>query len=124
VLINAPEVAVDFMLEEGRHLRYREMNQALEEVVRELPNVTILDVRQFIRSRDDLVGSIARYRRRVYLHMAEAVRDLVDGEVKVRQISKSSLRSSARSMSRSAKTALPPKILHALGELKQSLRGS
>lgn len=124
VLINAPEVAVDFMLEEGRHLRYREMNQALEEVVRELPDVTILDVRQFIRSRDDLAGSVSRYRRRVYLHMAEAVRELVDGDVKVRQISKSSLRSSAKSMSRSAKAALPPKVLHALGELKQSLRGS
>lgn len=124
VLVNGPEVPVDIPSEENRHLRHREMNVALEEVVRELPNTTILDVRKFITSRDDLTDSPRHYRRRVYLRMAETLRELVEADIQVKRVSSATVRSTVKNMSTSAKEMLPPRVLRTLGELKKSLRRS
>ena len=83
VLINGAEVEVDVPREHGRHLRHREMNAALEAVVDELPNTSILDVRPFISTRDDVVDNIRHYTRPAFLHMANGLRDLLGDELSV-----------------------------------------
>jgi hypothetical protein len=83
VLINGAEVEVDVPREHGRDLRHREMNAALEAVVAELPNTSILDVRPFIRTRDDVVDNIRHYTRPAFLHMANGLRDLLGDELSV-----------------------------------------
>jgi FkbH-like protein len=124
ILVNGPEVPVDIPTEESRHLRHREMNQALDEVVTELSNTAILDVRKFITSQDDLTNALMHYRRRVYLRMAEALRELVDADIQVKRLSKATVRSTVKRFSTSAKRRLPPKVLRTLGDLKESLRRS
>jgi hypothetical protein len=83
VLINGAEVEVDVQREHDRHLRHREMNAALEAVVGELPNTSILDVRSFISTRDDVVDNIRHYTRPAFLHMANDLRDLLGDELSV-----------------------------------------
>jgi FkbH-like protein len=83
VLINGAEVDVDVPREPARYLRHREMNAALEAVVAELPNTSILDVRPFIAERDDVVDNIRHYTRPAYLHMANGLRDLLGDELSV-----------------------------------------
>ncbi len=74
ILINGAEVPFANPEEPDRHLRHRTMNAALDEVVGELSNVTVCDVRSFIRSEDDLTDNIRHYRRHAYLRMAEEIR--------------------------------------------------
>ncbi len=74
ILINGAEVPFANPEEPDRHLRHRTMNAALDEVVGELSNVAVCDVRTFIRSDDDLTDSIRHYRRHAYLRMAEEIR--------------------------------------------------
>ena len=121
VILNASEVPVDDPTEVGRDLRFREMNRALEEVVAELPNAVILDVRKFISSREDMTDNILHYRRRIYLQIADALREMVEGNVEVKKISRRSLRLALREKSMDFKRRLPPRVLHALGEIKRSL---
>ncbi len=83
VLINGAEVEVDEPRELGRHLRHQEMNAALDAVVGELPNTSILDVRPFINTRDDVVDNIRHYTRPGFLHMANGLRDLLGDELRV-----------------------------------------
>jgi hypothetical protein len=97
------------------------MNRALEEVVAELPNAVILDVRKFISSREDMTNNILHYRRRIYLQIADALREMVEGNVEVKKMSRRSLRLALREKSMDFKRRLPPRVLHALGEIKRSL---
>jgi FkbH-like protein len=83
VLINGAEVEVDVPREHDRHRRHREMNAALEAVVAELPNTSILDVRPFISTRDDVVDNIRHYTRPAFLHIANGLRDLLGDELRV-----------------------------------------
>jgi hypothetical protein len=79
ILLNAPEVDVENEHEQDRHLHHRHLNEALDEVVEELPNVAICDLRQIVTSQDDVTVNIRHYTRRVYLQMAEALQQLVEG---------------------------------------------
>jgi FkbH-like protein len=79
ILLNAPEVEVENELEQDRHLHHRRLNEALDEVVAELPNVSICDLRQIVTSQNDVTINIRHYTRRVYLQMAEALQQLVEG---------------------------------------------
>src|SRR5262249_5558576 len=72
VLINGAEVELDNGREVGRHLRHREMNRALADVVEQLPNAAICDVREFVTSRQDVIKDIRHYSRPTYLRMAES----------------------------------------------------
>lgn len=123
IILNGSEVAVDDPNEVGRNIRFGELNRALEEVVAELPNAEILDVRRFISSRDDMTDNILHYRRRVYLQIAIALRELVEGNVEVKRMSRSSIRLAFREKSADFKRRLPPRVLHFLGEVKKTLRG-
>jgi FkbH-like protein len=124
VLVNAPEIPVDFPNERSRYQRHQEMNVALEEVVRELPNAAILDVRKFVKTRDDLTDLQLHYQRRVYRQIAEALRELVDADIEVKRISKGSVRSVMSRLSTSAKGKLPPVAHRTLRKIKKSLRRS
>lgn len=83
VLVNGAEVAIDNPAEPDRHLHHAEMNRALEEVVAELPNATICDVREFVLAREDLTVDIRHYSRQTYLHMARSLTDAVAGDLRV-----------------------------------------
>jgi FkbH-like protein len=117
IILNASEVPVDGSVDVGLDLRFRDMNRVLEEVVAELPNTTILDVREFITSREDMTDYILHYRRRVYLQIANLLRGMVEGNVEVKRVSLRSLRLAFIDFKR----RLPPSVLHALGEIRKSL---
>jgi FkbH-like protein len=74
VLLNGAEVPVDYPGEPQRHLRHEAMNAALSQVVDDLPNTTVCDVRPFVVSGDDLSRDIRHYRRHVYVRIAEEIR--------------------------------------------------
>ena len=60
--------------EPDRHLHHRVMNAALDDVVADLPNARVCDVRTFITAEDDFTDHLRHYRRRNYLTMAEEIR--------------------------------------------------
>jgi FkbH-like protein len=122
VLVNGSEVPVAILHEEETHLRHREMNQALDEVVGELPNASILDVREFITSRSDFTDGPRHYRRRVYLQMAEAIRDLVADDLEVKRFSLEYVKTAVKRMPNTLKLKLPPGVHRKVAELKRSLR--
>ncbi len=75
ILINGAELAVENPGEPGRHLRHREMNEALDEVVTELPNAVVCDIRTIVTGEDDLSKTdIRHYQRHIYKRMAEEIR--------------------------------------------------
>jgi FkbH-like protein len=74
ILLNGAEVPIENPKEPGRYLHHRVMNQALDEVVADLPNASVCDLRTFVVSEDDLMSDIRHYRRHVYLRMAEEIR--------------------------------------------------
>ena len=74
ILLNGAEVPVEQPKEPDRYLHHRVMNAALDQVVAELPNASVCDVRAFVTSQDDLLSDIRHYRRHVYLRMAEEIR--------------------------------------------------
>jgi hypothetical protein len=61
------------------------MNQALDEVVGELPSATVCDVRAIVRTPDDLLTDIRHYRRHVYLQIAEQIRAVAAPELRVQR---------------------------------------
>ncbi len=83
VLLNGAEVEVSHPREAARHLHHAEMNTALESVVAELPNTTLVDVRRIIRVREDVADNIRHYPRRVHMQMADAIRDAVGSQLAV-----------------------------------------
>ena len=74
VVLNGAEVPVDYPGEPQRHLRHQAMNAALSQVVDDLPNTTVCDVRTFVVNVDDLSRDIRHYRRHVYVRIAEEIR--------------------------------------------------
>jgi FkbH-like protein len=74
VVLNGAEVPVDYPGEPQRHLRHQAMNAVLSQVVDDLPNTTVCDVRAFVVSEDDLSRDIRHYRRHVYVRVAEEIR--------------------------------------------------
>jgi FkbH-like protein len=85
VLINGAEVPGVNDNEIDRHLHHRRMNRALEDVVEEIPNATICDVRPFVVSRDDLTDNLRHYTRQTYLRMAEELIRLVGGKLEIEE---------------------------------------
>jgi FkbH-like protein len=75
ILVNGAEFPLDNPKEPGRHLHHARMNAALDEVVADLPNARVCDVRTFIASPDDFTDHLRHYRRRCYLAMAEEIRE-------------------------------------------------
>lgn len=76
VLINGAEVDLgDLKVATARlHLHHRRYNQALDELAAELSNVRICDVREFIRTPDDVTFNTRHYSRKAYLALAESLR--------------------------------------------------
>jgi FkbH-like protein len=85
VLINGAEVPGASGREPDRHLHHREMNEALEAVVAELPSTAICDVREFVDSPDALVDNIRHYNRQSYLRMAESLKALAGEDLRIEQ---------------------------------------
>ena len=83
ILLNGAEVPLQHRLgwEVDRHLHHRRMNQALEEIVAELPNAVICDVRPFVTSHQDLMDNLRHYKREPYVRIAEHLTQLVGSDV-------------------------------------------
>ena len=84
ILVNGAEFPLDNPKEPDRHLHHRVMNAALDEVVADLPNARVCDVRTFITTADDFTDHIRHYRRRCYLPMAEEIRNTGAATLEVR----------------------------------------
>jgi FkbH-like protein len=65
------------------HLHHERYNQALDELAAELPNVRICDVREFIRTPDDVTFNTRHYSRRAYLALAESLAVQTQSSVRV-----------------------------------------
>jgi FkbH-like protein len=85
VLINGSEVAGASEAEPDRHLHHRRMNGALDEVVDEIPNAVVCDVRPFVVSTDDLTDNLRHYTRQTYLRMAEQLKEIVGDDLGIEQ---------------------------------------
>jgi FkbH-like protein len=85
VLINGAEVAGVSDSEIDRHLHHQRMNRALEDVVAEIPNAVICDVRPFVVDRDDLTDNLRHYTRQTYLRMAESLKAIVGDDLEIEQ---------------------------------------
>ncbi len=83
ILLNGTEVPVDNPNEAARHLHHRKMNAALDEVVADLPNASVCDMRTLVNSQDDLMSDIRHYRRHVYLRIADEIRFIADSDLTV-----------------------------------------
>jgi FkbH-like protein len=77
ILLNGAEVPDVSPLEVDRHLRHRRMNAALDEVMVDLPETEICDVRTIVVAREDVTDNIRHYKRGTYLRIAERLRDMV-----------------------------------------------
>jgi FkbH-like protein len=84
VVINGAELALENEMEPNRHLHHRLMNAALDDVVAELPNASVCDVRGLVVEVGDLIEpndrirtNIRHYSRRVYLQIAESLKELI-----------------------------------------------
>lgn len=84
ILVNGAEVPLDDPKEPDRYLHHRTMNAALDEVVADLPNARVCDVRTFITDPDDCTDHLRHYRRRCYLTMAEEIRTAGAATLEVR----------------------------------------
>jgi hypothetical protein len=84
ILVNGAEFPLDNLKEPDRHLHHRVMNAALDEVVADLANARVCDVRTFITAEDDFTDHIRHYRRRCYLTMAEEIRNAGAATLEVR----------------------------------------
>jgi hypothetical protein len=74
-LLERAELPIDSAAEPLRHLRHQQMNEALDQVVAELPNTTVYDVRNFVLSEEDLSrNDLRHYRRHVYKRIAEEIK--------------------------------------------------
>ena len=85
MLINGAEVDLgDLKAARTRlHLHQRRYNQALDELAAELTNVRICDVREFIRTPDDVTFDTRHYTRKTYLALAESLRDQTQSSLRV-----------------------------------------
>jgi FkbH-like protein len=85
LLINGAEVDLgDAAADQTRlDLHQRSYNEALDELVRELPNVRICDVREFILTAEDVTFNTRHYSRKSYLHLAESLARQTESSVRV-----------------------------------------
>jgi FkbH-like protein len=83
VLLNAPEVPIANELEPDRHLHHAALNRALDEVVAEIPNAVICDLRTIVTSPADVTLNIRHYNRRAYTKIARALPELMERDVAV-----------------------------------------
>ena len=65
------------------HLHHRRYNQALDELAAEISNMRICDVRDFIRTPDDVTFNTRHYSRKAYLALAESLAEQTQFSVRV-----------------------------------------
>lgn len=74
IFINGCEIDVSDWIGEDRVNRNIEMNQIIDEVIREYPHVGLVDMRQIITTREQLAGRDNRhYNRQVYYEIAKEI---------------------------------------------------
>lgn len=78
VFVNAGEVAYRPSKERAAVSRHREMNEALSEFVSSRERCSILDVKPYIKSAEDLTNSIRHYQPHVYARISEELKTLVE----------------------------------------------
>jgi FkbH-like protein len=85
IILNGAEVPFEHRRgwEPDRHLHHKRMNEVLEEVVAELPNAAICDVRPFVTVREDLKDNLRHYTRQAYMRIAEHLAELVGSDLAV-----------------------------------------
>ncbi|GGH58123.1 hypothetical protein GCM10008014_30430 [Paenibacillus silvae] len=83
IIINGSEVDYPNPLEKDRHNRYKSMNKALQETIKNLPNTFLLDVNKYISSKEDHSNHINHYKRFVYKQMADEILSIIEKELSV-----------------------------------------
>ena len=85
LLINGAETEVGAVgeVEARLGLHHHRYNQALDEVAADLPNVRVCDVREIIRTPDDITFNTRHYSRRAYLTLAEWLAEQTQSSLRV-----------------------------------------
>lgn len=83
IIINGCEVALDNDAEKNYHLRHIEMNKVVDDFVKENSNTYLLDIRKYVKSKEQLTNNIRHYQRNVYYHMAKELIELIGNEEKI-----------------------------------------
>jgi hypothetical protein len=83
VILNGAEVPFEHRRrwEPDCHLHHKRVNEVLEEVVAELPNAAICDVRPFVTVRGGLKDNLRQYTRQAYMRIAEHLAELVGSDL-------------------------------------------
>jgi FkbH-like protein len=85
LLINGAEAHRDDLDADAArlHLHHQRYNQALDELAAEIPNVRICDVRDFIRTPDDVTFNTRHYSRKAYRDLAKSLAEQTQFSVRV-----------------------------------------
>ncbi|MEI6125089.1 MAG: hypothetical protein WCQ99_00910 [Pseudomonadota bacterium] len=76
IILNGPEAAYPLSPQEQRGLRHKSMNQALHDIVKDLPHVIICDVRALVRSSAGHVHNLRHYTRQGYYLIAREINEI------------------------------------------------
>lgn len=126
LLINGAEVDLgDSAADKSRlDLHHRRYNEALDELVAELPNVRVCDVREFICTPADVTFNTRHYSRKAYLHLAESLASQTQSGVRV--VERSNLAMATHKALRLFRTPDVPargvRVLRTLGENARASR--
>ena len=79
IFTNAVELNVVLNGETDRHLRHIEINKALKSFCdRHSDNVMLIDVNEFVHSKDDLADTLRHYQRKIYFEMAQRMLSIIN----------------------------------------------
>jgi FkbH-like protein len=77
IFLNGSEVNDDFSPEKGSTIRHINMNKALEEFISNSTNCYLLDIRKYVKGRNDVTDHIRHYQRNIYWDLSTELVNLL-----------------------------------------------
>ncbi len=78
IFINGAEINPKESFEKDADIRHRELNLILDRIVRENDHVHLLDMRNIIKSEEDIEDNIRHYKRHIYNQLANMLIETID----------------------------------------------
>lgn len=85
ILVNGSETDVENGLIPGRSKHYQFLNRAVQEIVNTLPNTFVVNINQYIQTREDLMDNIGHYKRHHYKSIAGAIARFIHSNLHVNE---------------------------------------
>ncbi|MDR2038962.1 MAG: HAD-IIIC family phosphatase [Bacteroidales bacterium] len=81
IFINGSEVDDGFSAEKGSTQRHRDMNKSLESFIKGNSNCFLLDVRKYVKNREDVTNNIRHYQRLIYKDLASELMTILEKQL-------------------------------------------